>query len=404
MIWNRYRGLPSEAPSRPDQERLCLSCHVQPDPQLRGEHFAVLEAKESQPVEDLDDPAAVFKKFTVGISASDGVSCEVCHGAAKDWIGNHYSHEWAQMTAQEKSAMGFINTKNLVERARLCVGCHVGKEGMDVNHDLIAAGHPRLRFEMGAYLANYTNRHWSRDAEKRRYPELEEKSWLIGQLVSAKAAIDLMAVRAEAGTKERPWPELAEFNCASCHHRLGPNFGKFGKGNIPGQLPVWGTWYHTTPGTLVPLVFGPAESSGLSKDLTDFAQMVRNPATRPRELASRARGFSSKWEDLIQFCERMPYDRNRSRGILEGLTRTDAGELDWESATQRYLGMLSLLQTMKEKTPPQEWEPIEKGIKGLGKILESAFPSGQEKLADSPDLFDGKAVRDQLEQLRNILR
>src|SRR5262249_44695634 len=78
---------------------------------------------------------------------SDGVSCEMCHGPAEKWLGKHYLPDWRAKSDEEKATFGFVPTKNLLSRARACVTCHVGKRDADVNHDLIAAGHPRLVFE-----------------------------------------------------------------------------------------------------------------------------------------------------------------------------------------------------------------------------------------------------------------
>src|SRR5262249_30811062 len=139
----------------------------------------------------------------------------------------------------EKRALGFHDTKNLRSRAEACIRCHVGDREMDVNHDLIAAGHPRLRFEYGAYLANYP-KHWKESADRARNPDHQARAWLIGQLVSARASLRLLAHRAEAGGK--PWPEFSEYNCAACHHDLGgKERGGLGSRQA-GDLP-WGTWY-----------------------------------------------------------------------------------------------------------------------------------------------------------------
>src|SRR5262249_48335933 len=120
----------------------------------------------------------------------------------------------------------------------------------DVNHDLIAAGHPRLNFEFAAFQANMP-KHWEPTADEKK-PEYEFKSWAVGQAASAKAALDLLAYR--AGHESQPWPEFTEYGCFACHHDLGASKDKdkgyvdwrqtpeHYKGRRPGALP-WGTWY-----------------------------------------------------------------------------------------------------------------------------------------------------------------
>ena len=85
----------------------------------------------------------------------------------------------------EKRALGWRDTKNLATRADLCATCHVGTDRADVNHDLIAAGHPRLSFELGSFVATMPP-HWDVAREKRQRPDLEAKLWAVG--VSLKPA------------------------------------------------------------------------------------------------------------------------------------------------------------------------------------------------------------------------
>ena len=65
----------------------------------------------------------------------------------------------------EGARIRFRATKELAERAKVCTRCHVGRRSPDglltqeVNHDLIAAGHPRLNFEFAAYQENLPV-HW----------------------------------------------------------------------------------------------------------------------------------------------------------------------------------------------------------------------------------------------------
>src|SRR5262245_54719792 len=172
------------------QETLCLKCHALPEYQ----------------------PGAMTPRFRV----EDGVGCESCHGPAQRWVNEHYRQSWRAKPTAEKTALGMRDTKSLAARAQACVRCHVGSPGMDVNHDLIAAGHPPLRFEFAAFHANQP-RHWDH-AKDRSMPDFEARAWSVGQVVSAEAACHLLAER--AGNAHRHWPEFGESDCAACHHKL----------------------------------------------------------------------------------------------------------------------------------------------------------------------------------------
>ena len=88
----------------------------------------------------------------------DGVGCESCHGSAGKWIGLHTTEKWKRLEPERKEQdHGFLATRNLVRRVEVFAGCHVGRRSpdglliQDVNHDMIAAGHPRLNFEFAAF-------------------------------------------------------------------------------------------------------------------------------------------------------------------------------------------------------------------------------------------------------------
>ena len=76
-------------------------------------------------------------------------------------------------------------TKDLLARGQACAECHVGKGTADVNHDLIAAGHPRLNFEYGSQLAKLP-KHWRVADDKARHPDYEAKVWALGQILAGQ--------------------------------------------------------------------------------------------------------------------------------------------------------------------------------------------------------------------------
>ena len=65
-------------------------------------------------------------------------------------ISDHYQRD---VSRERLAQLGMIDTKNLLVRAPTCASCHVGSADQDMNHDMIAAGHPPLRFEQASYEA-----------------------------------------------------------------------------------------------------------------------------------------------------------------------------------------------------------------------------------------------------------
>jgi hypothetical protein len=146
---------------------------------------------------------------------AEGVGCESCHGPAESWYDSHYQGPHSVLAS--KSERGMIDTKPLLQRARTCTLCHVGAADRDMNHDIIAAGHPALYFDMAIYHDAYP-KHW-RDPEAKD-PAFRAQLWLAGQIAKADAELELLQTRAAKAHSVSVWPEFAQFRCTSCHITL----------------------------------------------------------------------------------------------------------------------------------------------------------------------------------------
>jgi hypothetical protein len=213
---------------------------------------------------------------------ADGVSCEVCHGPAENYLVAHTIRAWLPKVKSDPH-FGMTNTADIAVRAQLCANCHVGQPGpdgkpwRDVNHDLIAAGHPRLSFELSAFMATVPP-HWSTSTEKPgKDPERfnEVRSWVDGQFFSAAAALKVLQARANAAAEKTNkavvWPEFAEYDCYACHHDLNaPSWRQQTTAAVhhqPGRT-EWGSWYYGGLETLAGTELLPAQSrEKLQEDL-----------------------------------------------------------------------------------------------------------------------------------------
>ncbi|MFK8115502.1 MAG: hypothetical protein AB8B91_25120 [Rubripirellula sp.] len=148
----------------------------------------------------------------------EGVGCSSCHGPSELWINTHFQQHWSPQGA---TGVGFIEAGDLHVRARMCAACHVGDKDRDMNHDIIAAGHPTLRYELATFHA-WQPKHW-RDAEANDKTYYEPQLWLAGQIAATDASLSLLHARTADAHTVSEWPEFAAFNCASCHHNLGIN-------------------------------------------------------------------------------------------------------------------------------------------------------------------------------------
>lgn len=312
------------------RDRRCLACHATP---------------QSVSLENFNDRGIADK---VHPEWQTGVGCESCHGRATAWRERHYLDKWKtnKVSAAEKEKYGYNDLTDLRKRAMVCAGCHVGAPAddakklplRDMNHDHVAAGHPRLMFEFVSFMSNLPP-HWS---EKDKGKEVFAEAWYAGQLASAEAAMRLTADRAKHADKDdlnRPWPELTEYDCYGCHQTLSLDSWRAGMNSTrkgdPGRFRP-SRWY---VGLLEPL--GAVKKS----DLDELASALRKPRP-PAEVVAKKAG------EIALALSKLPGKPAaaglRSKLIERGMI-ADPGEgpaegwqLTWDECEQIALGLLAL--------------------------------------------------------------
>ena len=173
----------------PHQVKLCLDCHSHNPPAARrGERF----------------------------KATDGVSCEACHGPAEGWIRSHVS---SGATHADNVAHGLYPTSDPVAQAKLCLSCHFGNKDKFVTHRIMGAGHPRMSFELDTFSQTQPP-HFVIDADwvKRKGQWDTVRVWVIGQALAASELLDMLLDPKRS--RDGLFPELVVFDCHACHHPM----------------------------------------------------------------------------------------------------------------------------------------------------------------------------------------
>ena len=147
---------------------------------------------------------------------SEGVSCESCHGPAAAWLGPHTERDW---THEKSIAAGMYDTRDLTKRSEKCLSCHLGSGEKSVDHEMIAAGHPDLYFELDSFSA-VMPRHWKEPGEpgeaENSDPWYDVRELTTGQAVQLRQSL----LRLESRAHGKYWPEYSELQCYACHHSL----------------------------------------------------------------------------------------------------------------------------------------------------------------------------------------
>lgn len=295
------------------RDRRCLACHATPF------------------VSSADSTNAAPAPALIETEASFGVGCESCHGEARLWINRHYRGKLKRIDPGPplNELIGGIGVPTALDqseiRPRKCADCHVGSKGdRDVDHDMIAAGHPRLLFEFVS-LQDAMPPHW-----KPRTSDVVHE-WFVGQIAGARACLDLLSQR--AANAAHPWPEFAEYDCFACHHDLKEKAWRqrLGAKSKPGTLP-WNSWTFDVVTRLLDQQGLPTkEWSELRQAMEKFAdrEIVRDALKRAERRLVELETFAPEWK--------------KPATLLEFLKRPDwATANSWEAAEQYYFALRAL--------------------------------------------------------------
>jgi len=291
------------------------------------------------------DPPPADRARTFDLS--EGVSCETCHGPASGWLGPHTERDW---THAQSVAAGMYDTRDLVKRTEKCLGCHLGNEDKYVDHEMIAAGHPMLQFELDSFSA-VMPRHWkdggrtnetnkSADATD---PLYDVRELTVGEAVHLRESLLHLAAR----TRGKVWPEYSELQCEACHHSLTPPEQSWRQARgYPGRRPGDPPWNAARYTVLrdVAHQLDSADAEQLDAGLTQVAQLMGqlNP---DREAVSSAATNSARAADAIVGRMRAAsYDAAQSLRLLQAIS-ADAEAISTQgeqSAAQAAMALQSL--------------------------------------------------------------
>ncbi|MGQ3101998.1 MAG: multiheme c-type cytochrome [Sphingopyxis solisilvae] len=166
------------------------------------------------------------------VPLEDGVGCESCHGPAGGWLASHYAGvgtnanpdaEMRQKHLANLSA-GLKKLEDPVVRAGVCVDCHFGSasDGQFVTHRIMAAGHPRIAFELDLFSSMQAHHQEDADYGWRKFGSATGRTdhvqmWAVGQATAIERSLTLFQSR--RGT-EGMFPEFYFLDCHSCHRRI----------------------------------------------------------------------------------------------------------------------------------------------------------------------------------------
>jgi hypothetical protein len=343
--------------SKPSEAAECLGCHA------------------------LNVPTA---KRARSFDLTDGVSCESCHGPASNWLGPHTARNW---THEQSVAAGMYDTKNLLRRSEVCLSCHLGTSEQQVTHEMIAAGHPDLVFELDSYSA-VMPRHWKEPLDKD--PGRAVRTWSVGQAVQLREALARLARRARG----HQWPEYAEFDCAACHHPLTKSEDSWRQqlgtvGRKPGT-PPWNQQGYVVFRHLLREVDATSadQLDSQLKSLTEKLQRFGEDRAQIGEAADRAAATANA---LAQRLWTQPYTRDFNVRVLRNIA-ADAGAISVSGERSAEQAVMAVDSLALACTPPlPQAGAVQTGVNSMFNQLQN------------PSAYNAKSFETQLRGIGRLL-
>jgi hypothetical protein len=320
---------------------------------------------------------------------AEGVSCESCHGPASEWIGPHIQ---ANAVHSKMVSLGLYDNKNLVLRTEKCLTCHLGAPGMTVDHELIAAGHPDLRFELDSFTA-VEPPHWiEKDAEGKPLvnPLFGVRAWAIGQGVQLRESM----LRVSRTAKSGPWPEFSEMDCITCHHSLtGPQSWRQESGypgHRPGDPP-----YNLSRYVLFKLFadeVDPRLNAELNTDAARVSMLITTMSPDRADVEAAANHAAALAGRLSDELQNYTYDRAHTEILLRSITAdADAISMDGERTAEQATMTVDSLYIADAKAGAQNAE-TRSAIDGLFKLV------------NNPSAYNGPQFAAQMKRVHDSLR
>ena len=280
-----------------------------------------------------------------------GADCQVCHGRADAWGSEHYSRDFKELGRSRFENTKMLNVESMTSRARICASCHIGElnrssepnlgKDREVDHRLMAAGHPPMHFDFESYMRRYPV-HWdpvhgdTRDETTGLGSPVGVQRWRVGKITVAITKLNLLATRAERSTgnsaKLNDWPELTEYSCTSCHHSLDPSSWR--QDRSANFIANWDDW------CISQLDCSVREQSRdqLMSQLTTLKRSVEQLSPEPRQVAINASSLR-RWLEVELNHVSSPSENTVDRILPRLVSRLEhVDEIhNWESATQWYI-------------------------------------------------------------------
>lgn len=278
---------------------------------------------------------------------ADGVGCESCHGPSGGWLASHYAKP---ATHQSNINNGLIPTDRPQVRAGVCLDCHYGSKesGQFVTHEMMAAGHPRVAFEVDLFSA--LMQHWDVDddyIERKGRPD-SVRMWAVGQAEAVRRQSDLFARPSLA--QQGMFPEFYFYDCHSCHRTITDGSSRrLTFETNPGRQIPFGNAPFNDENMIMLSAAGKALAPGQAAAFDDASKAFHRAMGQNRSAAAEAaQRLRSRAGALSDALAARSYSGNDAFAIVAAIanTTTRARFTDYTGSAQAVMAVDTLLNAM----------------------------------------------------------
>jgi hypothetical protein len=250
--------------------------------------------------------------------------------------------------------------RDLAVRSHICLHCHVGTEEKSVDHQMIAAGHPDLTFELNLFSA-VMPRHWK---DPQDISWLGTKEWAVGQSMQLRDSLRRLARRARSST----WPEYAELDCFACHHSLTAPKDSWRQdagyaGRTPG-VPAWNAARFVVF-RYAALETDAATAGKLDSEIATLAGLMGQLGGDHEQVAASAERAADLVHSLAQELNSRAYDQAFTLQVMRRIAADSRGiaQQGQRAAEQATMSLDSLYNVCKQNGAPNS--DLQSAIAGL---------------------------------------
>jgi hypothetical protein len=262
----------------------------------------------------------------------------------------------------------------------------VGNSEKLVDHEMIAAGHPDLYFELDSFQA-VMPKHWKYRPDGDRW--IGVRTLAVGEAVQLRESLQRLISRARGGV----WPEYSELDCYACHHSLTAASDSWRQergypDRKPGN-PSYNLSRFIVFRKVVEEVY-PSAALQLDSQMNRIYKILSSPASDRNQVLAPARDASSTANGIAQRLINVRFNRDLALRLMKSIS-ADADAISGQgerSAEQAAMALQSTFVACSDRSDSADAEQCSfKDAENLRTAISRLFKQFENPSSYNSNLF-----------------